>query len=302
VIAKFNTDPTQDRFSNETVLLEMPQADDAQLEAASQLGIEVPATAVAEEPPAVVKPEDNWRSVTTQVKPGDNLALIFKRHGLPPREVYLVSQSEQFGPRLKSIFPGHEMLLKINDNNQLMSLTYSTGPLDTLEYLRQGDEFVSQQITAEPERVNAYKHGTIDHSLFVASQRAGLSDALTMRLAQIFQWDVDFVLDIRPGDSFYVVFEELYLDKEFIGYGDILAAEFINQGDAYRAIQYKNADGSRMQSPFSAMIGIRFFFAAARGPFHLAPITMPDAPAMAMAGTSIIIPRRIIAFTAATVS
>ncbi len=91
--------------------------------------------------------------------------------------------------------------------------------------------------------MRAYKHGTIEHSLFVASQRAGLSDAMTMRLAQIFQWDVDFVLDIRPGDAFYVLYEELFLDQEFVGYGEILAAEFVNQGDRYRAMQYVDASG-----------------------------------------------------------
>ena len=103
-----------------------------------------------------------------------------------------------------------------------MAMNYATGPLDTLIYEREGDTFNSRQVTAEPERSLAYRHGVIDHSLFVASQRAGLTDNLTMRLAQIFQWDVDFVLDIRPGDEFYVLYEELYHDSEFIGHvGDV---------------------------------------------------------------------------------
>ena len=52
---------------------------------------------------------------------------------------------------------------------------------------------------------------------------------MTLRLAQIFQWDIDFVLDIRKGDEFSVLFEEKYVDGEFIGFGKILAAEFVNQ-------------------------------------------------------------------------
>ncbi|MEJ2088020.1 MAG: peptidoglycan DD-metalloendopeptidase family protein [Gammaproteobacteria bacterium] len=83
----------------------------------------------------------------------------------------------------------------------------------------------------------------MDHSLFMASQRAGLDDALTMRLAHIFQWDIDFVLDIRKGDEFYVLFEDRYLDDKFIGYGEILAAEFINQGQSYRAVRYMDEEG-----------------------------------------------------------
>jgi murein DD-endopeptidase MepM/ murein hydrolase activator NlpD len=96
----------------------------------------------------------------------------------------------------------------------------------------------------EPARSRAYKHGVIDHSLFIASQRAGLPDRVTMRLAQIFQWDVDFVLDIRDGDEFHVVFEELYIGSEFIGHGDILAAEFVNRGESFRAIRYTDAQGN----------------------------------------------------------
>ena len=94
-------------------------------------------------------------------------------------------------------------------------------------------------------QVTTYKHSTIDSNLFLASQRAGLPDNLTMRLAQIFQWDIDFVLDIRPGDEFFVLFEELYFEGEFIGYGDILAAEFVNQGKRYEAVQYVTQSGRK---------------------------------------------------------
>ncbi len=230
------------------VILTLGDSDDdrfTDIQVVEQVGphpvVEEPAEIEAEPAP----PVDPWRKINTTVKPGDNLALIFKRHGLSPRDVYLVTQSKPLGKQLKNIFPGHEMVLKLDDNNQLVALDYSPNALKTLTYERQGDSFVSELLTAEPDKVLSYKHGMIDHSLFVASQRAGLSDAMTMRLAQIFQWDVDFVLDIRPGDSFYVLFEELFLNNEFIGYGQILAAEFMNQGDSYRAIQYEDASGKR---------------------------------------------------------
>ena len=126
-----------------------------------------------------------------------------------------------------------------------MQLEYATGPLDKLLFQREGDKFTSVHQQDEPERVLAYSHGTIDHSLFVASQRAGLSDNMTMELAQIFQWDVDFVLDIRKGDSFFVLFEELYHNFEMIGYGDILAAEFVNQGERHQAVLYAYPDGKK---------------------------------------------------------
>ena len=241
VVAKFTDNPIDDRFTTESVLLELPTIG----QEPTAIDLEAMTARDAQEIVKSPRPADNWSEISTQVKPGDNLALIFKRNGLSAKDVHMVSTSKPLGSRLKNIFPGHEMTFYVDDQRRLMRLVYSTGPLDTLEYQRNGNEFVGQQLTSEPERLLAYRHGTIDHSLFVASQRAGLSDALTMRLAQIFQWDIDFVLDIRPGDAFYVVFEELYFNGEFIGDGEILAAEFVNQGDAYRAIQYQRKAGGR---------------------------------------------------------
>src|SRR5690606_20120641 len=71
-----------------------------------------------------------------------------------------------------------------------------------------------------------------------------LSDALIMQLAAIYGWEIDFVLDIREGDTFRVVYEEHYLDGSKVEEGPILAAEFTNQGHAYRAVRYTRPDGT----------------------------------------------------------
>lgn len=180
---------------------------------------------------------------TVQVSPGDNLSVIFKRQGIPARDIAFLLASEPYGNRLKSIFPGHSLSFTRAQDGTLVKLAYTPGPLETLEFERVGKGFAGRELLQEPARSTAYKHGMIDHSLFIASQRAGLPDGLTMRLAQIFQWDIDFVLDIRTGDEFHVVYEELYVGDEFIGYGDILAAEFVNRGDSYRAIRYTDEKG-----------------------------------------------------------
>ena len=178
-----------------------------------------------------------------KVKPGDNLALIFKRQGIPPGELARLLDSKPLGARLKRIYPGQTFSFSLTPENSLARLVYQPGPLETLEFDRVGDGYVGQEVLQQPERLTAYRHAVIDHSLFLASQKAGLDDALTMRIAQMFQWDIDFVLDIRKGDEFYVLFEELYLGDEFIGYGEVLAAEFINQKQVYQAVLYRDSQG-----------------------------------------------------------
>jgi len=178
-----------------------------------------------------------------EVKAGDSLASIFLRNGFTSRDVYEITRTEH-GKQLAEIFPGHRLAFT-KLGNTLETLTYSTDRLTSYTFHRNGDQFTATKQVFQPDRVTTYKHSSIDSSLFVASQRAGLPDNLTMRLAQIFQWDIDFVLDIRPRDEFFVLFEELYFEGEFVGYGDILAAEFVNQGKRYRAVQYQTQSGRK---------------------------------------------------------
>ncbi len=242
VIANFGGDPAHDRFEASIT----PAALAATIEptATDELIIEVLPEPAA--PPPALEPEPPaWQEIVSTVRPGDSLAAIFKRHNLSARDVHAVTTTNALGKRLRSIFPGHQLKLYVDEAGSLMELRYATGPLNSLVYTREGERFTGTHETEEPNRVLAYKHGEIDHSLFVASQRAGLTDAMTMRLAQIFQWDVDFVLDIRPGDEFYVLYEELYFNDEFVDYGEILAAEFINQGKRYQAMMYQAEDGTK---------------------------------------------------------
>jgi len=69
--------------------------------------------------------------------------------------------------------------------------------------------------------VPAFASGEIDGSLYVAAREAGLSDRLAMEMVGIFGWNIDFVYDVRKGDRFEVVYEELYLDGEKFDTGDI---------------------------------------------------------------------------------
>ncbi len=243
VVAKFSEEDEADRFTTESVLLAMPKPLPAEQALGTTDGTYTENDLIGPGPITSPEPVQTLVQKVAEVQPGDNLANIFRHQGIAARELALLLESKPLGARLKRIFPGHNFVFTLNENHQLIKLTYSPGPLETLAFERTGNEFIGREVLLEPEVTTAYRHATIDHSLFIASQRAGLDDALTMRLAQIFQWDIDFVLDIRKGDEFYLLFEEQYLGDEFIGYGDIIAAEFINQDDSYQAVRYSDKNG-----------------------------------------------------------
>ena len=83
----------------------------------------------------------------------------------------------------------------------------------------------------------------INSSLFESGADAGLSDKVIMNIAGIFAWDVDFVLDIRRGDNFYVQYEEIWQEGEYVADGEIIAAEFNNNGRTHRAIRFIDSGG-----------------------------------------------------------
>ena len=197
-------------------------------------------TAVSEVEAAPATPL-TWRTET--VRKGDNLALIFSRMGLSAQELDRTMRAGDDTKRLKYLIPGQQLTFAI-DNGNLQQLVYEIDPLHTMNVSRDGDNgFRATTTSRELETRVTNASGDIDSSLFLAGQAAGLSDNLIMELAGIFGWDIDFALDIRSGDRFTVVYEEKYLDGNKVQDGNILAAEFVNRGTAYRALRYTDAGG-----------------------------------------------------------
>ncbi len=197
---------------------------------------------LADEPAQETMPaEGTWNQVT--VRSGDSLARIFAKHGLDPQDLHTIIALGGEAKDLARIHPGDTLEFCRDDEGELLELIYTKDELHGLRFQRSGDGFVIKAIDRHPERRTASANAVIDSSLFLAAQKAQLSDNLTMQLAGIFGWDVDFALDIRKGDSFSVLYEELFLDGQKIDDGKILAAEFVNNGKVYRAVRYQDAKG-----------------------------------------------------------
>ncbi len=182
-----------------------------------------------------------WK--TQRVSSGDNLSTLFQRAGLSAQEVYLISRSKQ-GKSLRNLFPGEILRFAINSmTGDLVELQYEKSLLEIYTFTAQENDFLSKKVIRQPEIITSYRKGQIDQSLYLAGKKAQLPDKTVMELANIFGWDIDFVFDIRAGDSFSLLFEEQYIDGQHLGTGNILAASFTNRGKTYNAVRYTDSNG-----------------------------------------------------------
>lgn len=195
-----------------------------------------------------------WQSV--KVRSGDSLARIFKRLGFSAQETYAISSAEGKDSKLLlKMNVGDTLRIATNDAKKITALEYPLSKTDTLYINLVGDKYQSHKESKTVEKREAFAHGTINTNFWNAGTSAGLTDGQIIELANIFGWDIDFALDIRAGDSFHVVYEKKYVEGEYIGTGNILAAEFINQEEPFQAVQFTDGEyyspkGNSMRKAF----------------------------------------------------
>jgi murein DD-endopeptidase MepM/ murein hydrolase activator NlpD len=222
--------PTATEMKVAKIEIPRPVSDEPPIEAAEQVIVTVEQ-----------EPQGTWDEVT--VEAGDSLARIFSKQGIPPRQLHDVIATGDVAKNLTRIHPGQKLRIRTSDEEGLLELVYEIDALTKLRVTRSESGYHPQLIERLPERRARRASAEIQNSLFLAAQRANLPDNITMELAGIFGWDIDFALDIRRGDKFSVLYEDLYLDGERIGTGDLLAAEFVNDDKVYQAVRYTDKQG-----------------------------------------------------------
>lgn len=208
-------------------------------------------------PTADQAPKLDWQE--HKIKSGDTLSSLFRDAGFNDGIMLKVIHGEGDAGKLQRLYAGETIAFATDANGDLAAIDLKRSSLETLHISRVEDGFKGETIVREPEARPAFVSGVIDGSLYVAAREAGMSDRLAMEMAGIFGWDIDFVYDVRKGDRFEVVYEELYLDGEKFDTGRILSARFVNRGEENIALLYTDSkgdsdyyapDGSSMRKAF----------------------------------------------------
>ncbi len=185
----------------------------------------------------------DWDIIT--IKSGDTLASILDSAGLPAATTHAVASLNEQTKTLRYIQPGQKIHLLLDEEKRLRKMRYVPDITKTLSIQRNEDQSFSSKITNyQLDAFPVFREGVIENSLFEAAAESDIPQSVIMELANIFGWDIDFSLDIRRGDRFGVVYNELYRDNVKIREGRILAAEFVNNGKLYKAVYYTDPQGN----------------------------------------------------------
>ena len=189
-------------------------------------------------PPVIETAKESYREITGVIKPGETLYDIFKRSSLDVRDLFLMKEASASVHRLRNISANRRYKLIVDEQNQVRSFDYSINDDLSLNIMRNEGGFVAEKVAIEYEKRTNHLAGTIKDNLISSIGQDQLPVALN--LSDIFAWDIDFTTDMRNGDTFKIIVEELYHENEFKRYGDIIAAEFVNNGKSYRAYRFEH--------------------------------------------------------------
>lgn len=196
-----------------------------------------PASGVAQPPETT----SAWRTV--EIQRGDQLSHVFNKVGVGMEQLVRILALGKDAAALTKLYPGDILRFKIGAEGQLEELLYDVDPTRTVRVSQSGESFTVNTVKYPIEKRVLRSEGRIGSSLFQAAQQVGLSMPLTLQLSKIFGFDIDFALDLRRGDKFVVLYEEMFARGRKVGDPKILAAEFVNGDKTYQAVGYQGEGG-----------------------------------------------------------
>jgi murein DD-endopeptidase MepM/ murein hydrolase activator NlpD len=186
--------------------------------------------------------KDNFSVITGIVQPQDTLEAIFVKHNLSRSELSEIIHSAKKLYNLSKLSVGNIYFFKIdNEESKIQNMQYEINDSSFLKITKMPEGFSSERVNIEYTKRTGTVYINIKDNLILSlpnTQKEYLKVAF--KLSDIYAWDIDFTSDIRNGDSVKVIVEELWLGNVFKGYGNILAAEFFNNGTLYKAYRFEH--------------------------------------------------------------
>jgi len=195
------------------------------------IGVAVPTRepappAVTDAPAAAPSPESP-EPVEIVLKRGETLEMALRRTGVERGEAAAIVAALRGSVNMRRLAPGERLGVRLGPDGKPAEISYARSPAERYE-IRPGGDGQWAVTTVRPDvdtRVVAVT-GEVRDSLFASMERLGEAAGLTARLVNLFEWDFDFAADSLPGDRFRLLVEKRYVGDVFLGYGDVLIAQY----------------------------------------------------------------------------
>ena len=187
-----------------------------------------------------IEPVEKFNKISGIVRSKDTLDAIFTKHNLAKADMSRILASAKKVYNLSKLSIGNVYSFELDkENNKLVKMRYGIDDISFLDITRDNEGFSTEKIDVEFTRKIGSISFNIKDNLFYSMPGTHKEyHKLTLKLAEIYAWDIDFSSDIRNGDSIKILVEELWAGEAFKGFGEILAVEFVNNGRTHNAYRY----------------------------------------------------------------
>ena len=182
--------------------------------------------------------KDSFIVTTSKVKRNETLADILLKYDIKYKTISEISASAKPKFNVRNIRAGNNYDVYIS-NDSLNALKYFVYEQDKINYvvISVGDSIQTRIGKKDVKIKQREAKGIINSSLYLTLTEEKLNPVLAIKLADVFAWAIDFYT-VQKGDRFKVIFNEKFVGDEFVGIGEILAAEFIHKNDKYYAFRF----------------------------------------------------------------
>ncbi len=180
---------------------------------------------------------------TISIADGDTFSTLMTDNNVTATDSQGILEASKDKYDLTTVRAGKKIDLYHDEAGILQRLVYQINTEEYFEALKVDGVWTAQKIKIAYEVKIETVKGKVNEILYTSALEQGIDELLVLDIADLFQWQVDFALDIRNGDSYKVIYEARYLDGQYVMPGKIIAAEFINQGQSYFAYNFTDAAG-----------------------------------------------------------
>ncbi len=213
--------------------------------------------------------EPIYTSKETVIKRNDSLFSILNKLGIKNENIINLINSKN-SHLLSNIEIGDRIKINLDENNEIKDLIYIDDFKSGVKAEKSHNTYIINEFQHKLERVNVFKHVVIEDSMYMSGIKEGIPDSVLMDVVYINGWDIDFTHDIRPGDSYSLIYEEILIDGEKVLDGNVLITEFNNKDKKITSIRFDTENG---KSEYFSIDGINVKKAFLRSPVKLSYIS-----------------------------